>query len=83
MEWDGSPLLNLSNVAAFGYTQYTFTVSGTGTDQLSFAGYEVPAFFYLDDVSVTGAPEPSSVLLLASGLAGLIGAGRGKLFKKS
>jgi hypothetical protein len=34
------------------YTQYTFTITGTGSDTLSFKGQNNPAAYYLDDISV-------------------------------
>jgi hypothetical protein len=63
----------LVDAAGFGYTLFSFTVTAsTASTVLSFAGREVPAWYDLDNVSVVGVPEPSSLAL--SGL-GMVGAG--------
>jgi hypothetical protein len=74
--WNGNVLLSLVDSPAFGYTQYTFDVSGNsgaGSNLLEFDMRNDPSYWGLDDVSVvnTGGPttpEPSSLLLLGSGL---------------
>jgi uncharacterized protein YfaP (DUF2135 family) len=52
--WGGNSVQNLSNVSAFGWTNYTFTeTAASATTVLKFSAYEVPAWFFLDDVSVS------------------------------
>jgi hypothetical protein len=69
--WDGVDIFNASS-DAFPYTQFTFTVVGTGNDTLTFAGRQVPSFYALDDIVVTKGPlvtpEPGYIALLAAGL---------------
>lgn len=67
-------LLSIASAGLFQYTQYTFTeTASTSSTVLTFSGRETPAYFYLDDVSVTpqSVPIPPSLLLLGSGLVGM------------
>jgi PEP-CTERM motif len=78
--WDGTPLLSLVNTASFNWTEYTYTVVGTGSDTLTFSGREVPAWYGVDNVSVTPTvPEPGTLILMGSGLLGLAGVVRRKI----
>ena len=84
--WDGTPLLSLTNPnTGANWTQYTFTATGTGSDTLTFSFRDDPAFMALDNISVTeqtsgtSVPEPSSLLLLGTGVLGLGGIVRRKL----
>ena len=84
--WDGNTLLSLTNPnTGAAWTEYTFTATGTGTDTVSFSFRDDPAFMALDNVSVTEnaptAPEPSSFLLLGTGVLGLGGLVRRKLHR--
>jgi len=82
--WDGTQLLSLTNPnTGSNWTQFTFTATGTGSDTLTFNFMDSPEYLALDNVSVTQAPssvpEPSSFLLLGTGVLGLGGIVRRKL----
>jgi len=83
--WNGVDVgPDLVDVGGFGYTKFTFNVAGNfgaGSNLLEFVFRQDPAYWYLDDVSVvnTGTPEPSSLILMGSGILGLAGVIRRKL----
>jgi hypothetical protein len=70
--WDGNVLFSLLNSVPFAYTLESFNVTAAGSSSLlTFRSYQVPAFFYLDDISANTVPEPATLTLTAFGLAGV------------
>jgi hypothetical protein len=71
--WDGNTLLSLSNPnTGVNWTEFSYSVTGTGSDTIQFTFRDDPAYMALDNITVsqgTGTtPEPTSLLLLGSGL---------------
>jgi hypothetical protein len=68
-----------------GYTLYTFDLSGLapGTYQLRFAEADNQNFFNMgvDNVSLVTTPEPTSLLLVGTGLLSAVGVARRKLVR--
>jgi hypothetical protein len=81
--WDGTTLLSLTDPnTGSNWSEFSFDVVGTGSDTISFAERDDPAYMALDNISVTPSqvvPEPSSLLLLGSGLLTVGGLIRRKL----
>ena len=71
----GTVLLDLVNVAAFPYTEYTYTVTASSpSSEVRFDVANDASFFDLDDVSLSAiaVPEPGSFILLVIGVPGIV-----------
>jgi hypothetical protein len=72
-------LLDLTNTnVPTAWTEYSYSVTGTGSDTVTFTAYNNPDWFYLDDVEVVASgptaspvPEPGSAMLLGFGFVGV------------
>ncbi|MEO8725589.1 MAG: carbohydrate binding domain-containing protein [Acidobacteriaceae bacterium] len=75
--FDGNTLLSITDTPGFDYTLFTYNVvASSNSSTIEFGFRDDPAYFFLDDVSVvaggTQVPEPSSFIVLGTGLLGLI-----------
>ena len=68
--WDGKTIAGsaLTNIANSGYTEYSFDVTGTGSDTLAFDERDDSGWLSLDDVQLD-LPEPGTLTLFAGALA--------------
>ena len=70
--WDnGAPLVSLVDADPFDYKQYTFMVTGTGSDNITFRARNVEDYYDLDDVSVDCVRPARAPALSHISLAGL------------
>ena len=73
VSWNGVSLSDQLNLPAFSYTEQAFSnlLATTTTTPLIFSFRNDPGFFQLDDVAVSPVPEPATMVLLGSAMAGL------------
>ena len=76
-EFDGNVLFSLPSGPAQDYTLYSYSVTGTGSDTISFVEQDVnpTGNMGLDDVSVVdpvATPEPSSLVFIAGAFAAIV-----------
>jgi len=63
VQWDGQTLMSLTNAPTQGYKEYTFQVTGTGSDTLQFNAHNNPDAYYLDNVKLFDAGTTSGNLV--------------------
>jgi hypothetical protein len=67
--WNGASVFNQYNLPASGYQMYDLSVVASGASTtLEFDAQQNPAWFVLDDVSVTPTPTPEPPMLALFGL---------------
>jgi hypothetical protein len=75
LSWNGTVLTDKTNLPSFGYTEQEFygLLATSSTTPLQFAFLNDPGYFYLDEIYVgAGAvPEPTTLLLWGTTVAGL------------
>jgi hypothetical protein len=77
LDWGGSPAFSITDAPATGYTHYSFSLVATSAlTDLAFSFQDSPAFWDLDNVTVTLVSEPGSLAL--AGLAGALAALQGR-----
>jgi hypothetical protein len=84
-DFDGTSVVSLVDVAAQGYTEYSFTLTATGSDKISFIEQDALGYIGLDDVVVVdpvATPEPSSLAFAVAAL-GLIALAHRRWTKKT
>jgi flagellin len=72
----GTTVVDMENVALFGFQQYSYQVTASSASTiLQFGAYDNPGYFYLDDVALDivpdASPEPATALLLGGALLAL------------
>ena len=71
VDWNGASVFTQPNPSGIGWQNYALLVTGTGSDTLSFAAANNPGLTFLDNVSLSGVPEPSTWAMLLFGFGGL------------
>jgi hypothetical protein len=73
VSWNGSVISDQMNLPAFGYTERDFPniLATSSTTPLVFGFRDDPGFLFLDDVAVNPTPEPTTLILLGTTMAGL------------
>lgn len=71
--WNGTQIVGsqISNAPAFSYTNFKFTVGGSGFDTLMFRERNDPSYQGLDNISLNNVPEPGSLALVGLGIVAL------------
>lgn len=82
--WDGGTALLTQSDPTTGnvWTQFSFSVTGTGSDTIEFSFRDDPAYMALDNVSVSsasGVPEPGTLPLVLTGSLAMAAVIRRKL----